>query len=178
MIDNAVSRRRRALEYLGKRTGTYEFRCLRYAAVVEVLHELDLLHTDIVVDVGAGMCDFDRYLRQTAGFQGRYLPVDASISGTDLNIWVPPVEYDFFVAIETMEHLRDPSMVLRRLKAAAQKGVVLTTPNPDTVDVLGIDETHISPITEEMLREWGFVVRPLQAFNKPADTLLAHWHRR
>jgi len=98
-------------EYLAKRVGTYDFRCRRYDIVIERLNEMGVAEHDVVYDLGAGMAEFGRRLYDRE-FYLRYVPVDGCIDGTDLNDWrddpdlIPPA--DVFVAIEVMEHLRDP----------------------------------------------------------------------
>lgn len=173
---HCATRRARSLSYLHERTGTYEWRCLRYAAAWDKLEELGLAQHDLVVDVGAGMCELDRYARTVRGFDGRYLPVDGAIDGTDLNVWWPHIEAEFFVALEVIEHLNNPLWLLRQLELRATKGVIVTTPNPDVVDVLAIDETHITPVYGETLTERGYEVEAVRLFSREADTLLA-WRR-
>lgn len=175
MTRDPEGRRDGWLGYLRSRRGTYEWRCLRYAAVADALERLGLDRGDLIVDCGAGMCDFDRYLRQARNFDGRYLPVDAAIDGVDLNSYQPKVPAEFFVAIETIEHLRDPGRLIRHLTSYATKGVVLTTPNPDVVDVLAIDRTHISPVTLGDLRAAGFEASALRLFGGDKDTIVASW---
>lgn len=173
MTPDQIVRRARCLAYLGERTGTYEWRCLRYAAAYDRLQTLGLAHGDLIVDVGAGMCDFDRYLRTVQAWDGRYLPVDGAIDGTDLNVWRPHFDADFFVALELIEHLRDPARLLFQLERHAAKGVIVTTPNPEVVDVLAIDRTHVTPVGADELAERGYSVEALRLFGKDADTLIA-----
>lgn len=165
--------RARWLSYLGERRGTYEYRTLRYSAVYDEMKAMGLADHDLIVDIGAGMCDFDRYLRQVHSFDGRYLPVDGAIDGTNLNEWTPQISADFFVSIEVIEHLRDPWSLIRILKQYTDKGIVLTTPNPRVVDVLSLDKTHITPISREELEVAGFTVTAISVFGAGDDTLLA-----
>lgn len=166
-------RRHDALTYLNERRGTFEWRTLRYAAVADKLDALGLARGDLIFDVGAGMCDFDRYLRQVRGFDGRYLPVDASIDGCDLETWAPIRTANYITCIETIEHLADPLGFLKRIAPWASEGVVLTTPNPAAVDVLAMDRTHLTSVTVADLRTLGFRTRLLSLFRREDDTILA-----
>lgn len=163
--------RRECEDYLSRRTGTYDFRCRRYDAVLDELTKLGVGEWDVVYDLGAGMCEFDRRARER-GQHFRYVPVDGCIDGTDLNEWIP-TEVDAFVAIEVIEHLFEPFDFLRRLARHARKGVVVTTPNPLRVDVLGMDPTHRHRIFPSQLEGCHFQVTRLQLFNDFEDTLLA-----
>src|SRR4051794_2907957 len=131
MIEEIISdtersiNKRRWEKYLSQRTGTYEFRCRRYHAVYAQLILNGLKPDDLIVDVGAGMCEFDTYLR-SMGWSGRYLPVDGAIDGTDLNGWGPSTRADFFVAIEVLEHLPQPFLLMSLLSMFAEKAVVIT----------------------------------------------------
>lgn len=167
--------RQQWLAYLGERCGTYEYRTLRYSTVWNCVSWIGVQDIDLIVDVGAGMCDLDRYIRQTRNFKGRYLPVDGSIDGCNLEHWWPQIKADFFVAIEVVEHLRNPARLIRGLQTMATKGVVLTTPNPRVVDVLALDRTHYTPITREFLEKLDFHVEATSLFGAGDDTLLAHW---
>jgi hypothetical protein len=162
--------------YLGARTGTYEFRCRRYAAVARKLQEMGLADGDLVVDVGAGRCEFDHFLRTSLGWTGRYLPVDGSLDGTDIERWAPPetLRPEFFVAIELVEHLHAPHRLMRRMRAHARKGVAVTTPNPETTDVLGMDATHVTPVHFEEFTARGWAAEKCSLFGQPEDSILAY----
>lgn len=167
----------RWLGYLGERTGTYEYRTLRYAAVADVLENLGLAVGDMVVDVGAGMCDFDRYLRTTRNFDGRYVPVDGAIDGVDLNEYQPHIQSEFYTAIETLEHLVRPFGLLDDLMKLATKGVVITTPNPVVwgSQFYKMDSTHISPINRWNFEALGWETATYQCFGRNGDTIVA-WY--
>ena len=173
-----VDRREAALAYLDERTGTLEYRFLRYAAVADELFAQGMDDRSLLVDLGAGTCDFDFYLRTVRGWKGRYVPVDASIDGTDLADWTPMVRYDFVVAIEVLEHLTCPELLLDRLLPWAGC-LVATTPNTDELGdtfVREIDRTHACPIYQHDLENWGAnKVEVLSFFGKPDDSLLAVW---
>lgn len=158
--------------YRDARKGTYEFRsATRYAAVAEKLFAMGLDNSHTVVDVGAGSCQFGRYLREL-GFAGEYWPVDAVIDGTDLERWVPLRRYDFIVCIEVLEHLHAWHYLLAALTRAARHGLVVTVPNPEVVDVLTCDPTHVSVIHPEGLRSVCNVERHTW-FGVENDSLLA-----
>lgn len=154
--------------YLQGRRGTYEFRCQRYSAVGRFIND----PLDSVCDVGAGRCEFARYMRSLS-WAGSYHPVDGSLDGTDLNHWRPTERYDWFVAIEVLEHLDDPYTLMQKLEAKANKGVIITTPNPEVVDVLDIDPTHVTPMHphEFTLLGWRHEIRSF--FAKENDSILA-----
>lgn len=160
--------------YLRARTGNYDMRRARYRAVASHLITCGLDNDDIVVDVGAGWTEFDYFLRTEISWRGRYLAVDGAIDGTDLDAWVPTTPASFFVAIEVLEHLREPLRVLAHMRHLAEKAVVITTPNPATVDVLAIDSTHRCALPRELLAEFcAMEVYEHSCFGRPDDTLIA-----
>lgn len=168
------------LAYLAERTGTYEYRTRRYAAVADKLELLGLEDDDLVVDFGAGMCEFGRYLYRDRGWSGRYLPVDGAIQGADLNGTLDDfITADFFVAIEVVEHLLSPVHEIAMMLGLARKGVVLTTPHTDALGaefVRAMDETHHTPIYRAWLEDrFGLrmSVEELSLFGERNDTLLA-----
>lgn len=161
--------------YLSERTGTYEYRCRRYSAVLDQLRALGFRNDDIVYDVGAGMCEFGRHLYREADWSGRYVPVDGAIDGIDLNWWYPPDRAHVFVAIEVLEHLEAPWNLLQAFENMADRGAVITTPNPDAVDVLALDHTHVTPIGTEYMERRGWSVETKALFGKQNDTLIATW---
>jgi hypothetical protein len=166
--------------YLDKRTGTYEFRCKRYKAVADILiKKFDAALFDFnVIDIGAGRCEFGRYLRKRLPFwQGLYIPFDASIDGIDLREIQPYVQgVAFYVAIEFLEHLTEDraSLFLEGLPVRASVAVVLTTPNPAVTDVLAMDSTHKTPISRRLLEAHGYTVRAKKLFTAKQDTLVAY----
>lgn len=171
-------------EYRDSRRGTYEFRCrTRYVGVLGKLQELGLGTYSTVMDVGAGSCQFGRYLR-SIGWRGLYVPVDAVLDGTDLEDWTftrPVLFADFVVSIEVAEHLSRPLAFLNTLEVAAGKGVVVTTPNPAVVDVRRCDPTHVSEISATHFRLLGWDVSQHSWFHEQdepgqLDTLMA-WRR-
>lgn len=165
--------------YLNERTGCYEYRAVRYQRAVDALAYLGLSNTDTVLDVGAGWTEFDYCLRTAADFRGRYIPLDMGIDGTDLNSWVGTRNYDFVVALEILEHLEDPARLVRELQRVS-RGIALSVPNPRTVNVLGIDETHVIEVTRAMLESWGFQVQEATFYGGvysqgAPDALFAVW---
>lgn len=176
--------RERWLDYLDQRVGTYEWRTLRFAEVYDELLKTGLDPTrDLIADVGAGMCDFARYIYQTRNFQGRYLPVDGSIDGARLEDWDPVLAFNAIVCIETVEHLRTAHAIrlMETMKDASWR-VVLTTPNPEVWipevgSVENLDPTHHSSWDEFELQELGFTTRTHSLFGKPNDTIIATWRR-
>jgi hypothetical protein len=107
------------------------------------------------------------------GRRGRYIPVDGAIDGVNLEFWTPARPVDWMVGIEIIEHMEDPERLVRAMVRGARKGVILTTPNPDVVDVLGCDRTHKTAVSTSDLLAWGFSSVPMPLFGKAGDTLLA-----
>lgn len=177
----AVSRHDRIRDadaYLAARTGCYAFREVRYrAAAGAMMTHGPLMNDDTLFDVGCGWTEFDYYLREKLKWRGRYIPVDACIDGVDLDRWEPPREAEWFVALEVLEHMEDPRHLLRVMRNASTKGIVLSTPNPATTDVLGMDPTHRTPIPAEWLQRWGFIVQACSFYGERDDSLLAVWTR-
>ena len=170
-------------QYMDDRTGRYEYRAVRYRAAIEWMIANGLDDTMTVVDVGAGMTEFDYTLRAEYNWRGRYIPVDGGIDGTDLNAyWVPPRDAHFFVALELIEHVYTwPSLVMN-MKDKATVGVVMSTPNPRTTDVLGMDPTHVRVIYPEYLTPMGFEVSEETFYggvfsNGEPDSLFATWRK-
>lgn len=143
--------------YLEARTGTYEYRCKRYDAVINVIISHGGLDPSITVaDLGAGWTEFGHRLTEK-GFRGRYLPFDGAIDGKDLTFWQPPyAQIDWVVAIELLEHLQHPERLAELMFDKATKGVIITTPNSETVDTLRMDEDHVVALTQPLLEDMGF----------------------
>lgn len=163
-------------DYLSARQGSYEFRCIRYSGVVDKLYDMNLTLHDSVTDVGAGRMQFGQYLTQECGWRGEYLPVDGSIDGANLETWVPGERSAFMVAIEVLEHLHNWERLMEIMESFSVWGCVATVPNPEEVDVLGCDPTHVSIITPNDFLSRGWSVERVSFFSKPNDTLLA-WKR-
>lgn len=130
--------------YLQQRQGTYEQRVPRYKAAVKQLLTMGLDDDSIILDFGAGWCEFDYYLRRSKDWKGRIINVDGAINGQELNrIYKSDyTDVDFVVCLETIEHLEKPGETIFELENYVTSGLVFTTPNPETVDVLAMDETH------------------------------------
>lgn len=169
-------------QYLDSRTGKYEYRAVRYRAAINWMFSSGLDDTMTIVDIGAGMTELDFCLRREFNWRGRYIPVDGGIDGTDLNVWSPPREAHYFVALEILEHLRDPMRLAKDLLAKAIRGVVVSTPNPRTTDVIGMDPTHVSEVHISDLAMAGFHVDEKTFYggvfsNGEPDSLFATWQR-
>ena len=162
-------------EYLAERNGTFEWRCRRYAEVADELESLGLANNDTIIDVGAGYCEFDRYLRGVRGWHGIYVPVDGAINGVELDAWIPDFRPNFFVCIEVIEHLDNPYRMLTHFERFAENGAVVTTPNCNEVDVIALDRTHVSFVPPQWFVEHhGWSVRGKELFNHGEnDTLIA-----
>lgn len=186
---SAVAERVTAADaYLKARTGRYEWRCVRYDAALTAMHTLGLNDAHTVVDVGSGWGEFGARLHSMsfhpfrdpqAGIwhpsRARYIPVDAAIDGVDLNNWVPPRRAEFFVALEVLEHLENPHSMMCRMSGYADRAVIVSTPNPETTDVLGMDRTHKTPVSRIDLEAKGFYVTERSFYGKPADSLFGVW---
>lgn len=168
--------------YMDNRTGRYEFRAVRYRHAIEAMFRGGLDDSMTVVDVGAGMTEFDCCLRLEGHWRGRYIPIDGGIDGTDIQKWVPPREAHWFVGLELLEHLHNPYECLQRWMNAATVGVVVSTPNPRTTDVIGMDPTHVCAIYADTLKEMGFNVTEETFYggvfsNGEPDSLFGVWTR-
>jgi len=159
--------------YLAARTGRYEWRRTRYRHAAKRLVAGGLSDQDTLVDVGAGWTELDYYLRRELDWRGRYLPVDGAIDGVDLNHWTPPRAASWYVALELIEHLHDAARLVAAMRRAATKGVILSTPNADQVDVSAMDPTHVTPVTAALLCNWGLQVEVCCLYGQPADGLIA-----
>jgi len=161
-------------QYLNARTGKYEWRRVRYAAALKAMQITSgLSDEDTLIDFGAGWTELDYCLRTEGNWRGRYIPLDGGIDGEDLNNWHPRREVDWIVALEIVEHLSDPLVVIERMKRFVRKGVIISTPNCDTVDVLGMDDTHVSIVTKKQLQEAKFVVWERAFYGTKNDSLFA-----
>jgi hypothetical protein len=166
--------------YMDERTGKYEYRAVRYRHAIDVMYAHGLDDSMTIVDVGAGMTEFDITLRHEYNWRGRYIPVDGGIDGTDLEWWSPPREAHWFVALELVEHLLLWPRLVGAMQAKAQKGVVLSTPNPRTTDVLGMDHTHKCEVHHNELTDMGFRVSEETFYggvfsNGEPDSLFGVW---
>lgn len=144
--------------YMDERTGKYEYRAIRYHKAIQTMIDNGLQDGMTIFDVGAGMTEFARCLFMEYRWNGRYIPIDGGIDGTDINEWKPPREAHWFVALELLEHLWNWGGLIGDMKFAATKGIVVSTPNPRTTDVLGMDPTHVTEISQSMLERAGFEV--------------------
>jgi 2-polyprenyl-3-methyl-5-hydroxy-6-metoxy-1,4-benzoquinol methylase len=170
-------RRARWLAYLAEREHSYAYYCAqRYDPVITEMVALGLETGDLVYDLGAGMGEFGHRLVEL-GYRVRYVPVDGAIDGTYLEYWTPPITADFFVCIETIEHLPKAHglRLLGKIEAKATKGCVLTTPNPEVVDVAALDQTHASEYRPAELEERGWSTRRFAMYGNHGDSVLAVW---
>lgn len=159
--------------YMGARTGKYEWRRIRYRAALGAMQQIGLTDEDTIVDVGAGWTEFDYCLRTEGSSRCRYIPVDGAFDGTNLEEWVPPRTVEYFVALELVEHLYNPLRLIAAMQEKATKGVILSTPNPRTTDVLGMDADHKTAVGAAMLREIGFTVQEESFYGQENDSLFA-----
>lgn len=162
------------ITYRDTRQGTYEFRSrTRYKAVADRLFRLGLNSSHSIIDVGAGSMQFGQHMLERQ-WSGKYIPVDAVIDGTNLETWKAPFPGpDFIVCIEVVEHLQQPNRLLFEMVQAARRGVVLTTPNSEAVNVLTCDPTHVSVVPAADLERDGFTVERHSWFGVENDSLLA-----
>lgn len=144
--------------YMDERTGKYEYRAVRYRHAIDAMYAAGLDDSMTIFDVGAGMTEFDFCLRAEYGWRGRYIPIDGGIDGTDLNAWIPPREAHWFIALELVEHLWNWRELVQWMQMKSRVGVVLSTPNPRTTDVLGMDPTHVIEVNPQDLQSFNFKV--------------------
>ena len=169
-------------DYLEDRTGKYEFRAVRYRHAINAMYRNGLDNSMTVFDVGAGMTEFDYCLRREYNWRGRYIPIDGGIDGTDLNEWTPPRDAHWFVALEIFEHLTNWQSLFHSMRDKAACGVVLSTPNPRTTDVIGMDPTHVCEIHPHQLQAWDIKVTEETFYggvfsNGEPDSLFGEWTR-
>jgi hypothetical protein len=145
-------------DYMEQRTGKYEFRAIRYRHAIEAMMSHGLDDSMTIFDVGAGMTEFDYCLRREYDWRGRYIPIDGGIDGTDLNYWNPPRTAHWFVALELLEHLVHWEYLIRRMQIKAERGIVVSTPNPKTTDVIAMDPTHVCEVHQYALEMYEFNV--------------------
>jgi hypothetical protein len=60
---------------------------------------------------------------------------------------------------------------------AAGAGVVVTTPNPDVVDVLALDPTHRTPLTRQQLASAGLYTSVHNFYGTDGDGICGVWYR-
>ncbi|MBB5123088.1 hypothetical protein [Streptomyces eurocidicus] len=156
----------------------YHERKSRYQVACDRLLRGGLCERDIVVDIGAGYTELDFCLRTEHGWRGRYVPIDGWVDGTDIEKWAPEFDFHWFAALELLEHLHDPKRLVEELKARAEFGFVITTPNPDVVDVLAMDPTHITPLSRDLLESWGIYTTLHNFYGTHEDGIAGMWTRR
>lgn len=168
--------------YMSEREGKYEYRAIRYRAAIDHLYAMGLDDSMTVVDVGAGMTEFDYCLRAEYNWRGRYIPVDGGIDGTDIRTWTPRGAH-FFVALEIYEHMTEWREVNARMQAAASRGIVISTPWNAACDVIAMDPTHVVEVSANDLHEEGFVVERHNFYGgtygelEGMDALMGVWQR-
>jgi hypothetical protein len=157
----------------------YEERAARYAVAADRLTAGGLCDLHTLADVGAGGTELDYLLRAQRGWRGRYLPVDrwTGSPGLDLDRWVPPRRWDWFACLEVLEHLASPMRLLDVMCDAAAAGVVVTTPNPDVVDVLALDPTHRTPVTRQQFASAGLYTSLHNFYGTDGDGICGVWYR-
>lgn len=168
--------------YMDERKGKYEYRAVRYRHAIDAMIARGLDDSMTIFDVGAGMTEFDYTLRAEYNWRGRYIPVDGGIDGTDLNHWTPPREGHWFVALELLEHLNNWNGLIYAMQDKASRGIVVSTPNPRTTDVIGMDPTHVVEIYPAYLEGRGFQVTEETFYggvfsNGEPDSLFGVWTR-
>jgi len=175
--------------YMHERTGKYEYRRIRYAragdwVIGNAMSQGQQIHDMTIFDIGAGMTEFDYWLRTEQDWRGRYIPIDGGIGGDahNLEVWTPPREAHYFVALEILEHLDNWERLVRVMQDHAKIGIVISTPNPRTTDVLGMDPTHKTEVHAEALRDLGFWVEEDTFYggvfsNGEPDSLFGVWTR-
>jgi hypothetical protein len=171
---------------MDERTGKYEYRAVRYRRAIDEMLHYGLDDSMTIIDMGAGMTEFDYCLRAEYNWRGRYIPIDGGIDGTDIQEWTPKRDAHWFVALELVEHLNNWDLCVDRWKNHATKGIVLSTPHPYNTDVLGMDPTHVCAVEPIALENMNFKVSYETfyggAFNLPgkegqADSLFGVWTR-
>ncbi|WP_440100006.1 hypothetical protein [Streptosporangium sp. H16] len=176
-MTTAGDRIRLCEEYIHRPRTPYRARKPRYDAAADRLFSARISNRDILVDVGAGGTELDVCLRVDYGWRGRYVPIDGWLDGVDLETWQPPRTFHWFACLEVLEHLHDPGRLVKALQDNATCGLVITTPNPEVWDVLSMDPTHLTPISQDMLKAWGFETTLHTFYGKYQDGITGMWTR-
>jgi len=157
----------------------YGERAARYATAADRLSAGGLCDLHTLADIGAGRTELDYLLRTERGWRGRYVPVDrwTGPDGLDLDTWVPPRRWDWFACLEVLEHLTSPMRLLDMMCDAAVHGVVVTTPNPEVIDVLALDPEHRTPLTRQQLASAGLYTSVHNFYGADSDGICAVWYR-
>lgn len=162
--------------YINEPRRSFEEKRVRYDAASDLLVDMGLSDVDTVLDIGAGWTEMDYVLRTHVNFMGRYIPVDGGIDGVNVDAWDwMPRQTDYLVALEIVEHLTAPEVFLHKILKSATKGIVLSTPNPQRVDVLAMDPDHKSSIWGADLQNYGFSVQYQNFYGSNYDGILA-WY--
>lgn len=170
---------KRCDDYLAARTGKYEWRRVRYLTGLSALRAAGVNHESTIFDVGAGWTEFDYCLRVDGGLRCRYIPIDGCIDGVDLQHWTPSRKADYFVCLEVLEHLQHPGDLIHQMQIHTEPGgaVIISTPNPEITDVLGMDPTHVTPISRAQLEDAGFEVSERSFYGQERDSLFGVWRK-
>lgn len=157
----------------------FDERMGRFAVAADRLMSGGLCDLHTLADIGAGCTELDFYLRVHRRWRGRYLPIDrwTGSEELDLECWMPPRRWDWFVCLDVLEHLVDPFQLLERMCDAAEVGVVVTTPNPEVVDVLAMDDTHRTSITRSELAAQGLYTSLHNFYGTAGDGICGVWYR-
>ncbi|MET8382527.1 hypothetical protein ABZV14_05930 [Streptosporangium canum] len=164
-------------QYIHQPRTPYAARKARYDAAADRLFAARISNYDILVDVGAGLTELDVCLRVDHGWRGRYVPVDGWLDGVDLETWEPPRSFDWFAALEVLEHLHNPGRLVKAMQQHATRGVVITTPNPAVWNVLAMDPAHVTPVSRDTLEKWGFTTTLHTFYGKYQDGITGLWTR-
>ncbi|MER6503662.1 phosphopantetheine-binding protein [Streptomyces sp. NPDC001455] len=174
-----TSRIAMAEDYLRGHKSLHHERAGRFRAASDRLRHKGLTDEHVLLDLGAGYTELDYVLRAEYGFRGRYVPADGWVDGRfDLSTWRPSRTFDWYAALEVIEHLKDPRSLVENLKEWAVEGFVLTTPNKNVVDVFAQDPTHLSALDEEALRGWGMETSLHNFYGHYQDGICAVWTRQ
>ncbi|MFD7016090.1 hypothetical protein [Streptomyces sp. NPDC059928] len=155
----------------------YIERSARYEVAADRLRTGGLSDRHTLADIGAGHTELDVCLRTVHGWRGRYVPVDRWTGPVDLETWIPPMRWDWVACLEVLEHLHDPMRLLSELMSSALSGVVVTTPNPEVVDVLAMDPTHVTALTRQQLADVGLYTSLHNLYGTADDGICGVWYR-
>lgn len=120
---------------------------------------------DVVLDAACGN-GYGRPIIEGAGGQWYGADKDPPSGKTfvvDLESWVPPIDYDVFVGLETIEHLADPTAYLDAAKQARRR-VILSTPIVPTKHFNGY---HLRDVTKEEI-EMAFTDWRIERYEEQA----------
>lgn len=155
--------------YVQSRKATYRFRKPRFD---DAAAKLNIQPHSTLLDIGGGNGDFGRAVSDI-GLDCNYINLDGSTTGINLEALTRVGNPDHISCLEVLEHLHHWEHVLDLITHSYAKSAVCSVPNPEAVDVLRCDPTHVSIVPAWAFTSRGWTVEPRSYFGTTSDTLLA-----